>query len=119
MRKSDKKIDNHLRRVLTDVCELALDQISGFKWLTHFARYENFPESLNVICIFDTNSNLAAARASGDDIRLRNLINDKLLSASIKLKDMTQQVNFDTEESCSIQNNGKWNQRFNKFSNTK
>jgi len=54
MKKTDKKMDNHIRRVLTDVCETSLTDISGFAWLTHTVNYAQFPQSLKVICVFDT-----------------------------------------------------------------
>ena len=57
MRKSDKKLDNQLRLVLTDVCETALKEVEGFQWLTHVVNYSNFPQSLRVVCVFDTNEN--------------------------------------------------------------
>jgi len=74
MRKSDKKIDNILRRLLTEVCDSALEIVDGFKWLTHLVDYDNFPESLSVICIFNTNSELAQARLLKKDDYLRGLI---------------------------------------------
>ena len=39
MRKTDKKIDNNLRIVLTEVCEIALKEVTGFQWLTHLVDY--------------------------------------------------------------------------------
>ena len=54
MKKTDKKMDNHIRRVLTDVCETSLKDINGFAWLTHTVNYAQFPQSLKVICVFDT-----------------------------------------------------------------
>ena len=59
MRKTDKKMDNQLRHVLTEVCEVALKDINGFQWLTHVVNYSNFPKSLQVVCVFDTNENLS------------------------------------------------------------
>lgn len=108
MRKSDKKIDNALREVLTEVCDIALENYDGFKWLTHFANYNNFPGSLSVVCIYDTNEQLEKTDVNG----LRILINEKLLSIDINIKDIRRHVNFDTEENCNNENNGKWNERF-------
>ena len=51
MRKTDKKMDNQLRHVLTEVCEVALKDINGFQWLTHVVNYSNFPKSLQVVCV--------------------------------------------------------------------
>ena len=108
MRKTDKKIDNALIAVLTEVCDIAQKDYDGFKWLTHFANYNNFPGSLSVVCIFDTNQQLKKADVNG----LRLLINEKLLSIDININDMRRHVNFDTEENCNNENSGKWNERF-------
>lgn len=107
MRKTDKKTDNALREVLTEVCDIALENYHGFKWLTHFANYNNFPDSLSIVCIYDTNEQLGKTNVNG----LRILINEKLLSIDITIKDIGAQVNFDTEENCNNENNGKWNER--------
>ena len=63
MKKSDKKIDNTVRKALTEVCEAALTEVAGFKWLTHFVNHNDFPDSLSVVCVFDTNVELANALA--------------------------------------------------------
>jgi hypothetical protein len=107
MRKTDKKTENALREVLTEVCEIALENYQGFKWITHFANYNNFPRSLSVVCIYDTNAHLQKADVSG----LRDLICKKLLLIDIDTKDIRRLVSFDTEENCSNENSGKWDER--------
>ncbi len=107
MKKTDKKTENRIREVLTDVCELALDQFAGFSWLTHFANYNDFPNSLSVLCVYETNEQLEAA----DRDALRTLIKDKLASMGVHLKDIRQRVSFDTEEECSRNNDGNWTER--------
>lgn len=108
MRKSDKKIDNAIRVVLTDVCDIALEKYDGFVWLTHFVNYNHFPDSLSVVCVYETNEQLA--NTNKDELRF--IIKDKLASIDIKLKDIRQHVSFDTEENCDKENNGSWNERF-------
>jgi len=54
MRKSDKKLDNQLCRILTEACETLQEKQPGFVWLTHQADYKRFPESLMITCVFDT-----------------------------------------------------------------
>ena len=108
MRKSDKKIENALVKVLTEVCEFSKENYIGFVWITHFVDYRNFPDSLNVVCIYDTNDQLKKTDVNG----LLKLINEKLTSIDIKIKDIQRQVNFDTEENCKNENNGNWNERF-------
>lgn len=108
MRKTDKKTDNALIDVLTEVCEIAKEKYDGFVWLTHFVNYRDFPGSLTVVCVFDTNAQLAKV----DMDALRFLIKEKLASMDINIKDIGQHVRFDTEENCRNENNGQWQERF-------
>ena len=108
MRKTDKKIESSLRQALTEVCEKALVKYEGFQWLTHFVSYSDFPASLSIVCVYDTNAHLDETDKEG----MRALIKEKLASIDIKMKDCCQQVRFDTEENCNNDNDGKWNERF-------
>lgn len=108
MRKTDKKLENLIRVALTEACETAREQHPGFEWLTHFADYDNFPDSLAVVCIYDTNANLANTDRDG----VRALIREKLSSIDIKITHTQRQVSFDTEENCQIDNGGRWQARF-------
>ena len=56
--KTQKKIDNNVRKALTAACEDCLKDVPGFQWLTHQANYTNFPASLFVTCVFDTDEQL-------------------------------------------------------------
>lgn len=111
MKKSDKKIENSVRGALTEVCEAALDEVAGFKWITHLVNYSSFPGSLSIVCVFDTNNDLSSALAAHRDDYLRSLIKEKLGAADIPIKDISQHVNFDTEEACKNENGGKWHER--------
>ena len=108
MRKTDKKTDRAITEVLTEVCDLAQENYDGFEWITHFVNYSDFPDSLNVVCIYDTNEQLEKTDTHG----LRLLINEKLLSIGIAIKDIGRYIDFDTQERCNSENNGKWNERF-------
>ena len=112
MKKSDKKIENTVRKALTEVCEVALAEVAGFKWLTHFVNYSDFPDSLSVVCVFDTNAELSNALAEHKDDFLRRLIEQALAAANIHITDMRQRLSFDTEENCQNENAGKWQSRF-------
>ena len=112
MRKTDKKIDNKLREALTEVCEIALENVADFEWLTHLVNFNDFPGSLSVICIFDTNAGLSEARSNQEDNYLYKLIKEKLAAAGIEIRDIQQHVDFDTEENCKVENDGKWQERF-------
>lgn len=112
MKKSDKKTENLLIKALKNSCETALDTIDGFQWLTHFVSFSNFPKSLTIVCIFDTNENRSKMTASNKHLYLHSLIDENLNAVGIHVKDIQSQLRLDTEEDCSIQNNGKWNERF-------
>ena len=99
--KTHKKIDNNIRLALTETCEQFLENINGFDWLTHQANYNNFPASLLITCVFDTDTSLREANQNGDSIKMQGLIQDKLLTIGIKLKTPNKQVIFDSEESLN------------------
>lgn len=99
MRKTDRKIENAIITALTDVCEDALEQVPGFRWLTHTVNYNNFPDSLQVTCVFDDELSLETARQSGDTDRMCHVIQDKLNKLDIYLTDINQNVKMETEAS--------------------
>ena len=111
MRKSDKKMDNQLRLLLTQVCETALKEIDGFQWLTHLVDYSHFPQSLKVVCVFDSNENLSLFMSKNSGHELASLIQIKLSEVGVIIKDMSGQVAFDTEEKCDSENQGNWAER--------
>ncbi|MBW8189737.1 Fis family transcriptional regulator [Neiella marina] len=111
MRKSDKKIDNQLRIILTGICETALTDIKGFQWLTHTVNYSNFPKSLKVVCVFDTNENLDSYLTSVNNNLLQSLVKSELSEIGINFKNIVNHVLFDTEENCDNQHNGNWASR--------
>ena len=110
MKKTHKKIDNTLRQSLTRVCDIALQEVAGFKWLTHQADYEDFPRSLKVICIFDTHQNQIQAQQDRYSY-LCDLIQRTLLKENIKLGKIAGHVAFDNEEHCQNQHGGNWARR--------
>ncbi len=111
MRRTDKKIDNNVRKALTIACDTALEHVQGFKWLTHTAKYDCFPGSLVVTCVFDTDESLDKAREQALDTYFRNLIQGSLLKVGVKFKHVQKQVCFDTEEACESQHGGNWSKR--------
>ena len=111
MTKTDKKIEKAIREALTEVCDIALDEVAGFQWLTHLVNYRRFPSSLSVICIFASNNERSNALLAQQDDFLRTLIQEKLSAAGIPIKDALSQVSFDTEEACQYENEGQWQER--------
>lgn len=108
MRKTDKKIDNQLRLVLTDVCEKALKDIEGFQWLTHLVNYANFPASLRVICVFTTEDSLNSFIQSSKNKELNSLIQSKLQDVNINFKNIGEHISYDTDEACNNEHDGNW-----------
>jgi len=111
MRKTDKKLDNNLRETLTNICEVALKEYSGFRWLTHLSNYSDFPNSLKIIFIFDTNSNLASFKATNGCQDINKQIQKALFKLNININNVTRHISYDTEENCSQSNNGSWKER--------
>ncbi len=109
--KTQKKIDNNVRIALTDACEDFLQDIPGFQWLSHQANYSDFPSSLLVCCVFDTNENQQQANENDHSNVMRKLIQRKLLTIGVKLKSLQQQIIMDTEEACSQEHEGNWERR--------
>ena len=56
--KTTKKLDNNICKALTVACESALHDFDGFSWLTHRVDYTNFPASLMITCVFETEDNI-------------------------------------------------------------
>jgi hypothetical protein len=98
LKKTIKKLDNNVCKALTQVCEYAKHEIEGFEWLTHTADYANFPHSLLVTCVFDTNKHLNNAVIAQNDVFLIKHIQQSLLKQGIVLKKAKSNVRFDTEE---------------------
>jgi len=111
MRKTDKKIDNQIRAALTDVCDTALEEFDGFQWLTHLVNYSNFPKSLRVVCVFDTNESLDSLMATTNSDILSTLIQKKLLEIDVNITNMASHIHYDTEENCDKNHRGKWADR--------
>lgn len=115
MKKTVKKLDNNVVKALTLACETAKDWDIGFEWLTHSARYDHFPGSLMVTCVFNIDAEVSQAEQQGDEKRMRQLIQQQLLKAGIRLKDSRHHVRFDSEESCLREDNGNWQQRLTRL----
>ena len=109
--KTNKKIDSNVCKALTEVCEQAKVDIDGFLWLTHRANYTEFPGSLKVTCVFNSDSEMAAACDQQHDVTLRQNIQKQLLKFGIVLKDVRQNVQLDSEEACARQSDGQWDER--------
>lgn len=95
MRKTDKKIDNQIRLLLTNLCENQLKATPGFEWLTHSANYQKFPQSLTVTFVFNSQQALSEFRSSGAVSELAKTLTESFLGLGIKLKN--EQLRFVVE----------------------
>lgn len=109
--KTEKKIDNNIRLALTDVCEQLLKDIPGFIWLTHQANYTNFPASLLITCVFDTEAEKEHAHNNGYKVQIEKYIQSKLLKVGVKFKAISKQIVLDSEEACTHYQEGNWAER--------
>ncbi|MBR9729142.1 Fis family transcriptional regulator [Shewanella intestini] len=113
MKKTDKKRDNQLRILLTQLCDTAVDEIAGFQWLTHLVNYSRFPQSLKIVVVFDNQTNLARFSDQSrvqqcNKLQFIQQLKAKLASADIQFSDINQHVIFDTETACEQQHQGNW-----------
>lgn len=113
MRKTDKKIDSQLINLLTDVCDSAAEGVEGFQWLTHRVNYSNFPESLQIICVFDTDESVTRYKLMENKVLLP-LIQAKLNTMGIKFKNIAPHVSYDSEERCNKEHGGNWAKRLDR-----
>jgi arylamine N-acetyltransferase len=95
MRKSDKKIDNQIRHVLTDFCENTLKQFDGFNWITHTVNYSNFPQSLHITVVFQDSNSLLLFKQNHQH-KIENQLSDLLNSTGINIRLIKHLVSYDT-----------------------
>ena len=109
--KTSQKIDNNVCKALTIACESSLHDVAGFVWLTHRANYTNFPSSLVITCVFNTDEEVAAMKAAKHDEILRLSIQKQLVKVGVVVKNIKQCVHFDSEQACQERHGGQWDDR--------
>ncbi|MBV6824596.1 hypothetical protein [Pseudomonas sp. PD9R] len=110
-KREQAQIERLLVVTLTEACETAKAEIVGFEWLTHEVDYNDFPSSLRVIWVFDTQAQMNLALASGQRERMIELTSAALYEADVQLRPIAAHVQFDSEEQCQRANAGNWQQR--------
>ncbi|MEZ9900767.1 Fis family transcriptional regulator [Vibrio breoganii] len=95
MRKTDKKIENRIRSVLTEVCEDTLKGYDGFLWVTHMVNYSSFPQSLKIVCVFDTNQDRANFLAGEGQLNVSTTIQKAFVQIGIQLKNVDKQISYE------------------------
>jgi len=91
MRKTDKKIDNKLRQVLTQLCENSLKELDGYQWISHEVNYNRFPDSLLITCMF---TNKQTALIASQQSHIVKLIKQQLAVVGIDLKQPHKHIRF-------------------------
>ncbi|VUD40395.1 hypothetical protein TDB9533_00182 [Thalassocella blandensis] len=107
--KTQKKLDSKIRELLTRICEHELKMIPGFSWITHQADFSNFPASLIIVCVFDTEESKQGA--AGDLPAIYKNIQAGLLKLGVVMKHLDRQIFLDSDEACNRESEGNWNAR--------
>jgi hypothetical protein len=97
MRKSDKKIENQIRGVLTEVCENTLKGYEGFLWVTHTVNYSSFSQSLKIVCIFKTSQDRAKFLEGEAQKHVSKTIQQAFNEIGIQLKNVDKQISYHTQ----------------------
>jgi hypothetical protein len=96
---------------LTQACETGKSELVGFCWLTHRVDYQQFPSSLMVVWIFDTQANRDKALENGQGERMLELTAEAFSQADICVSPVSAYLDFDSEEQCQRADAGNWQQR--------
>ncbi|WP_394143809.1 Fis family transcriptional regulator [Vibrio atypicus] len=98
MRKTDKKIENLIRDVLTEVCEDTLKGYEGFLWVTHTVKFSSFPQSLEIVCVFETNQDRANFLVGEGQQHVSATIRNAFNKVGVQLKNVSKQISYDTRQ---------------------
>lgn len=98
MRKSDKKIENQIRDVLTEVCEDTLKGYEGFLWVTHTVKYSSFPQSLKIVCVFETDQDRTNFLMGEDSLHVSATIQKAFNKVGVELKNADKHISYDTKK---------------------
>ena len=119
MKKSDKKLEKNIVAALTDVCEKDLKRYDGFLWVTHLVSYQQFPESFSIICVFDSDDNVAKVMKVDSGRAIKEAIEQSLSSHNIVIPGVERRMVFDSEQACDREHGGSWDRRFAEFRNAR
>lgn len=106
--RQQRQLDKALVRSLTTACETAMAEIPGFSWVTHEVVWSDFPASLRLIWVFETDADISRALSQGADQRLLALSAAALDEAGVRVPKITAIVSFDSEQACQQGDQGDW-----------
>lgn len=98
MRKSDKKLDNQIRKALTALCEDTFKDLTGFCFVTHTVNYQKFPQTLQVACVFEDAQALLNFKNSEHFLTTRTQIENALKQIKINIAAIKECVIFITKQ---------------------
>ncbi|EDP57871.1 hypothetical protein [Vibrio sp. AND4] len=98
MRKSDKKVENLIRSVLTEVCEDTLKGYDGFLWVSHTVKFSSFPHSLEIVCVFETEQDRADFLLGEGQQHVSTAIQKAFDQAGVQLKNVGKQIRYDIKQ---------------------
>lgn len=108
------RLERSLIKALTQACESAKSEFTGFCWLTHLVEYQRFPHSLRVIWIFDTQDDLD--RLSREELgRVCSLTARACAEAGVEIAEIERHVSFDSEQACRRVDSGNWGARLGRL----
>ncbi|CAM2845527.1 Fis family transcriptional regulator [Vibrio mytili] len=97
MRKSDKKVENLIRSVLTEVCEDTLKGYDGFLWVTHTVKFSSFPQSLEIVCVFETNQYKENFLVGEGHQHVATAIQKAFNKVGVQIKNVGKQIRYDIQ----------------------
>lgn len=98
MKKSDKKLENNLRKALTIACEDIKDEVEDFCWLTHEVNYQQFPQSLSVVCYFTQFEAIEHVKTNSQDSLIREIIAKHLTNVGVTPFNVNKQIVYRSED---------------------
>lgn len=110
MNKTAKKLEKNVVKALTQACESCKEFVTGFDWLTHTADYSDFPASLHITCVFDSEDAKVAATVS-QHASMMSEIENHLANYGVTLNKIERHVSFDSEQACKREHGGNWQLR--------
>lgn len=113
LKRKHSGIERELVRALTNACETAKGEISGFQWLTHQVDYTLFPQSLVVTWVFDNDTNMAAASVAPGKARVVELTLAAFADIGISVTGGAAHVRLDSQQRCDTLHGGDWEARLN------
>lgn len=114
MKKTEKKTEKAIVNALNVVCECLKNKSDGFSWLTHFVDYGNFPDSLKLVFVFDTKTNLECAKNVAQFSSIYELVDAAFKREGIHVEDIDKVMFFDAEENGADVYDMKWCRKYSR-----